>query len=208
MKTFVLYIGAMGTVYLVAAIPFALIVGKLLYGVDLREKGSKNLGATNTYRTFGLRTALLVTALDMSKGAIALGISRWVISASGYDLEKPEVMVLLVCAVLGHTFSPFVHFRGGKGVAVAGGILLYIAPWVGLGLLLCLMTVAVITRYVSLGSITAALAFPVLMYFQYSQDRIVLAFAVGIGLYVIWKHRENISRLRTGTENKLKWFGW
>ena len=195
---------ALVAAYLIGAIPFALIIAKRFYGVDVREHGSGNLGATNVLRVLGAKAALATFALDIAKGAAAVGVAVLAhppgISPAAHDWVLISTMI---AAVLGHSYSPYVRFTGGKGVATAAGALLVITPLAWPILFGTFVLVIVITRLVSLGSIVIAIQFPFLMLLLYG-DRtafVVLSFAVA-GL-VIWRHRSNIGRIWRGEEARI-----
>lgn len=186
--------------YLVGAIPTSYLAGRLLRGIDLRQHGSRNLGATNVYRTMGWRVAVPVAVVDVLKGAgpvLLLGP------------RIPEVgwfpTLCGIAAMVGHTLSPFVAFKGGKGVATAAGMFLALAPGaVGIAALLWGALVW-LTGYVSVSSIAAATAFPVADFLLYPARRTLpdLGLDVAIAAFIVWKHRGNIQRLRTGIENRF-----
>jgi glycerol-3-phosphate acyltransferase PlsY len=185
--------------YLVGAIPTSYLVGRLFKGIDLREHGSRNLGATNLYRVLGWRYAVPVGLFDAAKGAIPVLLFAPQVSAS-------ELFALLcgVTAVLGHVFSVFVRFRGGKGVATAAGVMLAQAPAaLGIALLVWLALVG-LTGYVSLGSIAAAAVFPLAVLLLERPSRAeILWIDVALAAGIIWLHRANIRRLLNGTENRF-----
>jgi glycerol-3-phosphate acyltransferase PlsY len=185
--------------YLLGATPTSYMAGRLGRGIDLREHGSKNLGATNVYRLLGWGYAIPVGLFDVAKGAVAVALfGRW---ASG-----PEWLPVTLggAAVLGHMFSPFVGFRGGKGVATAAGVFLALAPlafaiavpaW-GLSLW--------VSGYVSLSSIVAAVTFPVWVRLTTDGDGPTFWASVVLALLIVLAHRANIQRLLAGTENRFR----
>ena len=185
-------------VYLLGAIPTSYLVARAVAGVDLREYGSKNLGATNLYRLLGWGGAIPVAAFDVAKGAGPVLLWR------GIGHGPPWWALVVGCAaVLGHVFSPFVRFRGGKGVATAAGVFLACVPgafaadavvWVGL---------VAGTGYVSVGSVSAAVAFPILVALLYPGRPEVLWAAVALAAFVIFNHRSNLRRLMAGTEARF-----
>jgi glycerol-3-phosphate acyltransferase PlsY len=186
--------------YLIGAIPTSYLAGRWLRGIDLREHGSRNLGATNVYRVLGWRFAVPVGLIDVVKGAapvLALG-SR----VEGF----PHFATLCgVAAIVGHTFSPLVGFRGGKGVATAAGAFLALAPGaVGIAALVWVFLVW-LTGYVSVGSIFGALTLPVADFVLYPPRRTIgdLGLDVAVAAFIVWKHRPNIRRLLEGTENRF-----
>ena len=190
--------------YLVGAIPFALIVGKLFYKVDLRTEGSGNLGATNVYRVFGWRAGLAVAILDIAKGSAAVGFAALLTPSHFVPLERDWMLIAAaIAAVMGHSYSPYIRFRGGKGVATAAGALLFITPLAWPFLLATLIGVVWITRYVSAGSIGAAIEYPILCLLFYRDRPAVLFAAVFMASVVLWRHRANIKRLSRGEETKI-----
>ncbi|MDZ4064505.1 MAG: glycerol-3-phosphate 1-O-acyltransferase PlsY, partial [Coriobacteriia bacterium] len=147
--------------YLLGAIPFALIVGKLGYKTDLRQHGSGNLGATNVYRVLGWKAGLAVVVLDVTKGAAAVAIAMLLHPEHmGSEVHDWVLIGAMIAAVLGHSYSPYIKLRGGKGVATAAGALLVIEPLALSILLLVFIGVIAATRMVSLGSIVVALGYP------------------------------------------------
>jgi len=186
--------------YLLGAIPTSFIVGKTLAGIDLREHGSRNLGATNVYRVLGWKYAIPVGLFDVAKGAIpVLVFARQVVGI-------PVFPVLCgVMAVIGHVYSIFVGFKGGKGVATAGGVVIALAPLTFLVVLPVWVVTVWATGYVSLGSIAAAALFPVADWLLHPARRgpATLALDLGLAGFIIWKHRANIQRLRAGQENRF-----
>jgi len=194
--------------YLLGSIPFGIIISKLWKGIDIREHGSKNPGATNVYRVIGLIPALIVLLLDISKGLIAtLLISRIIIDQPILNHTSLMIIVGLV-VILGHIFPIFVSFKGGKGVATGLGVLITLAPLeLVLALLLFLIIVAV-SRYVSLGSLCSALFILLALIFEKYYlhkpvaDELLIAVLV-LNIFLFYTHRSNIKRLFNGTENKF-----
>jgi acyl phosphate:glycerol-3-phosphate acyltransferase len=185
--------------YLLGAIPTSYLAARAFRGIDLREHGSRNLGATNLYRVLGWRFALPVGLFDAAKGLIPVLVFAPRVSSSE--------LFALVCglmAVLGHVFSVFVRFRGGKGVATAAGVMLGLTP-AAMGLALAVWIVVVYcTGYVSLGSIAGAAIFPVaVLLLDPPSVRLVRWLDVGVAAAIIWLHRGNIKRLLNGTENRF-----
>lgn len=184
--------------YLIGAIPTAYWVVKAVRGQDLRTLGSGNLGATNLYRQLGWRYALPVGVFDALKGAIPVAvIGPW----AGFSTIACLGLGLL--AVVGHVFSVFVGFRGGKGVATGGGIVLGFAPLAFLGALIAWIVVVRWSGYVSLGSVVSAVLLPMLVWLLHPQDRLVVLPVALLSGVVIWFHRANIRRLMAGTENRF-----
>jgi glycerol-3-phosphate acyltransferase PlsY len=195
--------------YLIGSIPTAVWVGKAFHGMDIREHGSKNAGATNTFRVLGKRSGWFVLIVDVSKGILAASLPHFF----SYMLEgyKDEFLILQLCgsfsAVFGHVFPLFAHFRGGKGVATSLGIVIGINPYAALVCLAIFLLVFISSRYVSLGAIISALCFPFVSYFMIQEDaRIMIIFTVVLGVMVILAHRKNIDRLWKGEENKMNLF--
>jgi glycerol-3-phosphate acyltransferase PlsY len=191
-------IAALVASYLLGAIPTSFLAGKAFKRIDLREHGSKNLGATNVYRIMGWRYAIPVGIFDVAKGAVPVLIIG------------PAVSVLpwfpLVCgvmAVVGHVFSVFVGFKGGKGVATSAGVVLGLAP-MAVGVCLAIWALVVwASGYVSLGSIIATGVFPGLVWILYPARRESIWLYALLAAVIIWMHRSNIRRLMNGTENRF-----
>ena len=181
--------------YLLGATPTSYVAGKLGRGIDLREHGSKNLGATNVYRILGWKYAIPVALFDIAKGAVPVLVfshPAWLAVSCG------------AAAVLGHMFSPYVRFKGGKGVATAAGMFLALAP------LAVLIAIPVwgfclwLTGYVSLSSIVAVLTVPISVSLLQPNAPTVFWASVGLVALIIYAHRKNIARLVAGTENRFR----
>jgi glycerol-3-phosphate acyltransferase PlsY len=185
--------------YLLGAVPTSYLAGRLFRGIDLRDHGSRNLGATNLYRVLGWRYAIPVGLFDAAKGLIP--VTLFAPRASASDLFA---LVCGLTAVLGHAFSVFVGFKGGKGVATAAGVMLGLAP-IALAVATAVWAVLVFTTgYVSLGSIAAAAVFPVaVMLFDPPAEPGMLWLDIAVAAAIIWFHRSNIQRLLKGTENRF-----
>jgi glycerol-3-phosphate acyltransferase PlsY len=180
--------------YLIGAIPFGYLAGRLR-GVDLRKAGSGNTGGTNAVRVLGARYGVPVIALDIAKGAVAVVVGDSLGGTNG-------AVVAATAAVIGHAFPVFLGFRGGKAVATGAGAMMALVPWIGVTVFFTWIALVVITRYVSVASIAAALCYWALCVIS-GQPWAVTAFTVfGAGL-VIWRHRANIVRLRNGTEPRF-----
>ena len=187
--------------YLLGSLPNGLYVANLK-GIDIRNEGSKNTGATNVFRVMGAKFGILVLILDALKGFIPLFI------ADKFGVTGNSLVLIGITAVIGHTFSPFLNFKGGKGVATSLGIFLYLAPIPMLITLLMFFVVVGITKYVSLGSVLASVMLPLLILFIPVNEKLgnkVIVFIISalLGSYIIYKHRANIERLKNGTENKF-----
>ncbi|MBI5177636.1 MAG: glycerol-3-phosphate 1-O-acyltransferase PlsY [Nitrospinae bacterium] len=196
--------------YLVGAIPTALIAGYLLGRIDIRTVGSGNAGATNLYRVFGLKPYLAVLGFDIAKGYV----SATVVAVSGAGALDP-LQTSLVCgvaAVLGHIFTVFAGFKGGKGVATAAGAMLAVVPIPLLVAVAVYLGIVALTHFVSLGSIGAAVSLPVSLAvarYSFTAEVRVEVWAVSLVLagVILATHRENIRRLLKGEENKTYFFG-
>jgi glycerol-3-phosphate acyltransferase PlsY len=183
--------------YLLGAIPTSWVVVRVVTGQDLRTLGSGNLGATNLYRQLGWRFALPVALFDMAKGAIPVLLF-------GPRVGGGLVAILLgVTAIFGHVFSVFVRFRGGKGVATGAGVVLGLAPWAFLVALLVWAVVVRLSGYVSLGSILAAAVLPAAAWILHPERRNLAWLFVLLASLIVFLHRQNIQRLRAGTEHRF-----
>lgn len=191
--------------YLLGGIPSALIIGKRFYGIDVREHGSGNLGATNVYRTLGVKAGVGTALFDIAKGALAVLLAMLIVPAARFGLLPQEwaMIVGAIFAVLGHSYSPYIGFHGGKAVATMGGALIALAPFVFLMLIALWALLVVTTRFVSLASLVAAIAAPITCAIVYPGDWPRITFALlGAGI-VIWRHRTNIGRMFKGHETRL-----
>lgn len=185
--------------YLIGAIPTSYWVVKLARGVDLRTVGSGNLGATNLYRFLGWKYAIPVGIFDLLKGTIPVVVIAPIVGVSIIG-----AIALGLAAVLGHVYSPFVGFKGGKGVATGGGVILGIAPWAFLVSLAAWAVVVKVSGYVSLGSIIAAvLLAPSILLLHRDVPLGAVGIVAALSAMVIWFHRANLRRLRDGTENRF-----
>jgi len=190
--------------YLLGAIPFAVIVGRLFYRVDVRQHGSGNAGATNVMRVLGLPAGIAVLLLDGLKGAAAALFAMQVypeaLNATAYDWV---LIGASFAAVLGHSYSPFLGFSGGKGVATAAGALLVVMPAVWPILIAVFVLVVAIWRMVSLGSIVIAALYPVLVLVFYGDRPAFIVFSFVAAGLVLWRHRANMARILRGEEAKM-----
>jgi len=195
--------------YLLGSIPSAVWVSKFVYSIDIREHGSGNAGATNTFRILGTKAGSGVMIADMMKGFIAVKLS---IFSSYAWTSEPFVnlqIFLGLAAVLGHIFPIWADFRGGKGIATLFGMILSIHPIVAVSLVLVFLMMLMLTRYVSLSSIAASIAFPVLILFIFNaqaQELSYRLFAIATAFLVVLTHHKNISRLISGNESKVPIF--
>lgn len=199
--------------YLLGAVPFSLIIGRAVKGIDLRDHGSGNLGATNVYRNLGAAWGGLCLFLDMAKGAGAVLLTTAAVTLAP---EGPLPLHLTgdiyriiagMLATLGHSFSPFASFKGGKGIATTAGAFIVLEPLGLVVALLAFLAVFFATRIVSLGSICAAAVLPVAVVFfelrSGDPSLTLIIFTVLVAGLAIWRHRANIKRLQEGTEKKL-----
>ena len=184
--------------YLLGSIPTSYLVVRLVKGQDLRTMGSGNLGATNLYRVLGVKYALPVALFDAGKGAIP--VLLFGPRAGGGELVA---LLLGITAVLGHMFSVFVGFRGGKGVATGAGVVLGLAPWAVLAGLAVWLLAVLSTGYVSLASILAAIMLPLAVFWLHPERRQLIWLFALLSVAVIVLHRANISRLLAGTEHRF-----
>jgi acyl phosphate:glycerol-3-phosphate acyltransferase len=185
--------------YLLGAVPWGVVLGRILHSTDLRDHGSGSTGSTNAYRVLGWKISVVVLVLDIVKGAVPVLLTRWL---GGGDWLQA---IVAVATVIGHCWSPFIHFRGGKGVATTAGAAAALTPWVLLVVPLMIVVVA-IWRYVSLASMiavaTAAVAVSVADLLGYGATAWVFALWAMTAIIVL-QHRSNIERLRSGTERRL-----
>ncbi len=185
--------------YLLGSIPTGLWLGKAWKGMDVRQHGSGNLGATNVFRVLGAVPGAITLSLDILKGVTA------VLLAKHYFPGDLRVFIAAgLAAIVGHTMSVFVKFRGGKGVATSAGVFFALLPLPSLFALIAFAIVFGISHYVSLGSLSGAFTLVLSSFFLASPKPLTWT-AAGIFLFVIWTHRANITRLRQGTENRIEW---
>lgn len=179
------------------SVPSGLWLVQAFHGIDIRNYGSKNIGTTNVFRTVGPKTAVLVLIADAFKGILAVGIMS-------YFFHNPLLdVVTALGALLGHNYSLFLGFKGGKGVATALGLLIFMMPKVAVASFGIWLVCVLLTRYVSLGSIMAAIFTPPLAWYLGYPSAYVI-FSVVVAFFVVLRHKENIHRLLTGTESKIK----
>lgn len=219
--------------FIIAATPFGLIIGRMVKGIDIREHGSGNIGTTNVFRVLGKWPGIVCLILDILKGFLPVVIA---INLLKFGVREPQIhlafldssaqilpasqqffvqmihVVTALFAILGHNYSPWLGFKGGKGIATSLGVLLALMPFAALILLLLFIIVFLTTRYVSLASIIAAGSLPLLtLWGSWHHGRIqdgtwnipLFIFSLATGILAIWKHRSNIQRLRNGTENRF-----
>ena len=194
----------LGVAYLIGSIPFGLLAGKLK-GVDIRKEGSGNIGTTNVFRVCGKALGIPVFILDVLKGLVPVLLGKHFFPSS--DGLMP--IFCGVAAILGHNFPVWLKFKGGKGIATSAGVLGGLLPWALLFAFLTWVLAFVTTRYVSVASILAAFSLPVTVGIQTfrpasARPMAYFVFAVVIALLAVWRHRANITRLRSGTENRFQ----
>lgn len=203
--------------YLIGSIPSAVIISKRFFGFDIRDKGSGNMGSTNAFRVLGWKWGIIVQVLDILKGVIAVLVIADIIgkgiNLGNYTWFQDSTIVQWIAglsAVCGHIWSVFVNFRGGKGINTAAGMLVAIAPIdVSIAVLIFILAV-IFSGYISLGSISAAFAFPSSLFVRYNIFHvdipgysILIYFAIILSFILIYAHRKNIIRLLKGTENRF-----
>jgi glycerol-3-phosphate acyltransferase PlsY len=204
--------------YLVGAFPTALIIGKFFKGIDIRQYGSKNLGSTNAFRVLGWKLGVLVQVIDIAKGAIAtLLISKLFYGALPFENRTPfeDITVVKIIAgisaIIGHVWTIFAGFKGGKGINTTAGMLLSLAPidaTISIGVF---MLVLIFSGYVSLGSIAGAFAFPSTMFIRENFFKVdidgyhtLIYFSLAVAIFLLYNHRANIKRLLHGEENRFE----
>jgi acyl phosphate:glycerol-3-phosphate acyltransferase len=187
--------------FLIGSIPWGYLIGRFMYHTDLRKSGSGNIGAMNALRTLGKKGAVAVLLLDASKGVIAVLIARYATNDAGVE------SLAAASAVLGHCFSPWLGWKGGKGVATAFGTIFALCWPAGLVCVAAwLLGALVLTRYSSVGSMLAMVVSPFAL-FLFSHSAAETIYGIFTAVLILWTHRENIGRLRTGTEGPITLFG-
>jgi glycerol-3-phosphate acyltransferase PlsY len=191
--------------YLLGSIPSAVWVGKTFFGVDVRNEGSGNAGATNTIRVLGSRAGVPVLLMDVLKGWLAVFLAWYFIPESFGELQITYYRIVSAAAVvLGHVFPVFAGFRGGKGIATLLGVGIALYPFAVLVVVGIFVSVLLISGYVSLGSIAGAVSFPLIVVFLFNPGSLpLIILAVFVGVFVPVTHRKNIKRLLNGTESKF-----
>lgn len=219
--------------FLIGSIPFGVLIARTK-GIDIRSHGSGNIGATNVFRIVGKRFGILCFILDALKGFIPtlLGVSliryvgqdelmiirplvsyAYLFPSSSQAIAQSLQVVVGLCSILGHNYSPWVGFRGGKGIATSAGVLIALMPAAVMILVLVWIVVFALTRYVSIASVITAASLPVLTLWgswyhgkiaDQTWNRPLFVFSVIIALLAVWKHRTNLKRLRDGTEHRFQ----
>jgi glycerol-3-phosphate acyltransferase PlsY len=194
--------------YLLGSIPTAVWIGKMWLNVDVREHGSKNAGATNSFRVLGKKAGIVVLVIDVSKGILSTVFPLALISLYPSYSESLELLRIeaAVIAIIGHIFPVFAQFRGGKGVATSLGVIIGVQPIAAAICLGSFLIVFILSKYVSLGSICAAILFPVTVFFLEPNSVVNFWFSVVLSAGVIFAHKKNIVRLMNGSENKMNLF--
>lgn len=185
--------------YLLGGVPWGIVLGRTFKGVDLRSFGSGATGATNSLRVLGWRISIAVFLLDFGKGLLPVLIARWM------ELPDWAIAATAIVSVVGHCWSPYIGFKGGKGMATGGGAATALLPWLFI-LLLWIVAVIALTRYVSLASITTAIIGPAIVFVMWMTGHYPGWWVIGIaamGAIIVWQHRGNIERLLSGTERKF-----
>ncbi len=191
--------------YLIGSIPTALIISKHFFNIDIRDYGSGNMGATNTFRVLGPKYGTIVMVMDILKGMVAVGLFYFLPYYLHNELERTNFMIGLgLAAVVGHIFPLFANFKGGKGVATLLGMLIGVQPVVAVCCAGVFVLVLFLTRYVSLSSILGAIMFPVSVLWIWNEKELMYRiFALLVALLVIMTHQKNIGRLFRGVESRI-----
>lgn len=203
--------------YLVGSIPASVWIGRLVYGIDVREHGSGNAGATNAFRVLGWKAGVMSTLVDLGKGLLAAGVIATIriddlpAGLAFWHIETFVRMLAGAAAIIGHMFPVWAKFKGGKGVNTAAGVLFALTPVTMLITLGVFFLVLLTTRYVSLSSIAAVITFPSTVairkyLFGVELDTSLLVISIAMALGIIYAHRTNIKRLLNGTENRVRTF--
>ena len=200
--------------FLLGSIPFGLLMGKIK-GIDIRQHGSGNIGATNVFRTLGKQLGITCLLLDFTKGLVPVLIARNMVepmmAEQQFTAQSIEVLTALA-SIMGHNYSPWIGFKGGKGIATTAGVITALMPF-GLVLLTLVWTIFTFTtKYVSVGSIAAAASLPILVITgsafhgklaNGTWNKPLFIFSLIAAILAIWKHRANLARLKAGTENRI-----
>ncbi|HEV2694854.1 MAG TPA: glycerol-3-phosphate 1-O-acyltransferase PlsY [Verrucomicrobiae bacterium] len=213
----IVYIAIAVGAYLFGSVPFGFLVAKAK-GIDIRSVGSGNIGATNAMRVLGKPAGIFVLFMDALKGYLACAVLPPLIfnllaphyyGPSAFFQNEPlelqtRITVLAgICAVLGHNYTCWLKFKGGKGIATTAGVYLALAPWAVLVALIVFILALLLTKYVSVGSISAAVALPITVWIMTPHNLLLCIVTTALGALAIYKHKSNIQRLMAGTENRL-----
>ena len=201
--------------YLLGSIPFGFLAARAK-GIDIRSVGSGNIGATNAMRVLGKPAGIAVLLLDALKGyiactSLALFIFNWLAPrlyepgavVPALEIQHTNMIIAGIFAVLGHNYTCWLKFKGGKGIATTAGVYLALAPWAVLVALIVFILAVLVTKYVSVGSISAAIALPVTVWIMSPQNLFLGIVTTALGALAIYKHKSNLQRLRAGTESRL-----
>ncbi len=200
----ILFLIACSAAFFLGAVPNAYIIGTWLKGVDLRKEGSGNVGATNAFRVLGKRIGMLILILDMLKGFVPAMFFVSLFSVPNIGLHQIDMAFLVgLAAVLGHIFTPFLNFKGGKGIATSIGVFLAVVPLAMLIMLGIIIPVIVLTRIVSIGSLTGAFLMPPLIKIFHPDASLLFYLTILLSLLIVYRHRDNIKRLLKGAEKKF-----
>jgi glycerol-3-phosphate acyltransferase PlsY len=191
--------------YLIGSIPTALIISKKFFGIDIRDYGSGNMGATNTFRVLGSKYGTIVMVIDILKGVAAACLFAFLPYYYSNEIERINFMIGLgLSAVIGHIFPVFANFKGGKGVATLFGMILAMQPVIALSCVGVFLLVLYLTRYVSLSSILGALMLPICVLWIWNENEVLYrVFALAIAALVIFSHQKNIGRILRGVESRI-----
>lgn len=199
MNTVILFVLA----YLIGSIPSGLIIGKVFYNTDIREHGSGNLGATNTFRTLGVKAGIVVMVADILKGTLATGLAD-IFSYFQISIEwSISPLIIGAVAAFGHMYPIFANFRGGKAVATSGGVILYYEPVLFIILILIFIITLYLSKYVSLSSMVAGVV--AIIYSLFTRDIPLIVIVFLLSGFIFYRHRANIKRIKDKTEPKVKW---
>ena len=190
--------------YLLGSIPFGYLVAKAK-GIDIRTAGSGNIGATNAMRVLGKPAGIFVLLMDMLKGLAAVWLCTEILqrmNIAAADVQTARV-IAGISVVLGHNYTCWLRFKGGKGIATTGGAFLALAPWAVLVAIVVFVWLVLLTKYVSVGSIGTAIALPTTIWVMTPSDLFLCIVATLLGVMAIYKHKSNIQRLLAGTENRV-----
>ena len=191
--------------YLIGSIPTALIISRRFFGIDIRDYGSGNMGATNTFRVLGSRYGTMVMVFDMLKGIAAVSLYNFLPYYFHNEIERTNFMIGLgLAAVAGHILPVFAGFRGGKGVATLFGMIMAVQPVIAVSCVGVFVLVLYLTRYISLSSILAALALPICVLWIWNEHEMMYrAFTLLVAALVIFTHQKNIGRILRGVESRM-----
>src|SRR5690625_17563 len=186
--------------YLLGSIPFALVVGKLGYNMDVRQHGSGNLGATNAFRVLGTKAGIIVVLSDILKGTLATIVP--LIAGIYFDIDVSR-LIIGIFAVLGHTYPLFANFKGGKAVATSGGIILGVNPLLFVAMVITFILTLFISKYVSLSSMLTGIVTSIIAFFM--KDWLLFGLIFALTVFVFYRHKDNIKRIKNRTEPKITW---